>query len=56
MNRQVLVLHENVMGEVVSEQLHGAYVKYFLGGFERVEYMTRDDYEELSYFDYEGDE
>lgn len=53
--RMVYIPHENIMGEIVSEQMHGAMVKYFLGGFEVTEYLTADDYEILEYFD-EGEE
>lgn len=53
--RMVYIPHENVMGEIVSEQVHGAYVKYNLGGFERTEFMTADDFELLDYF-IEGEE
>jgi hypothetical protein len=51
MSRVVYIPHENGMGEIVSEQLHGAMIKYFLGGFEVTEYMTADDFEILDYFD-----
>lgn len=51
--RIVYIPGENVMGEIVSEQLHGAYVKYIMGGFEVTEYMTDEDYEVLDYFDEE---
>lgn len=51
--RAVYIPYENVMGEIVSEQLHGAMIKYYLGGFERIEFMTSDDYEVLEYFDYD---
>lgn len=54
--RMVYIPSENVMGEVVSEQLHGALIKYNLGGFEYREYLTADDYEVLDYFSEEGDE
>lgn len=55
--RVVYIPDENIMGEIVSEQLHGALIKYHLGGFERTEYMTADDYEVLEYFEFEeGDE
>lgn len=54
--RMVYIPYENVMGEIISEQLHGAYVKYVLGGFERIEFMTSEDYELLEYFDYEENE
>lgn len=54
--RIVYIPHENVMGEIVSEQLHGAYIKYHLGGFDRIEFMTTDDYESMDYFEYEEDE
>lgn len=53
--RIVYIESENVMGEIVSEQLHGAYVKYIMGGFEVTEFLTSDDYEILDYFD-EGEE
>lgn len=54
--RVVYIPDENVMGEIVSEQLHGALIKYYLGGFERTEYMTADDYEVLEYFEFEEGE
>lgn len=53
MNRMVYIPSENVMGEIVSEQLHGAYVRYYMGGFEITEYMTADDYDLLDYFEYD---
>lgn len=53
--RMVYIPYENVMGEIVSEQVHGAYIKYNLGGFERTEFMTADDFELLDYF-IEGEE
>lgn len=53
MSRMVYIPHENIMGELVSEQLHGGMVKYYLGGFEVTEYMTADDYEVLEYFNEE---
>jgi hypothetical protein len=51
--RVVYIPDENVMGEIVSEQLEGAYIKYILGGFEVTEFLTKDDYEVLDYFDEE---
>lgn len=51
--RIVYIRHENIMGEIVSEQLYGAYVKYIMGGFEVTEYMSNEDYEVLDYFDEE---
>jgi len=51
--RVVYIPFENVMGEIVSEQLHGAYIKYQLGGFERIEFMTADDFELLDYFSFD---
>lgn len=51
--RVVFIPYENIMGEIVSEQLHGAYIKYYLGGFERIEFMTSEDYEVLDYFAYD---
>lgn len=56
MNRMVYIPSENVMGEIVTEQLHGAIVRYYLGGFEYQEFMTADDYEVLDYFDYDEEE
>lgn len=50
MGRFVYVNEHNCMGEVVSEQLHGAYVRYIIGGFEVEEFLTKDDYEELDFF------
>lgn len=54
--RMVYIPSENVMGEIVSEQLYGAVVKYNLGGFEWSEYLTVDDYEVLDYFNFEEED
>lgn len=54
--RMVYIPSENTMGEIVSQQLHGALIKYNLGGFEYQEYLTADDYEILDYFNFEEDE
>lgn len=53
--RMVYVIDENIMGEVVSEQVYGAYIKFYKGGFETIEYMTAEDYEYLEDFE-ESDE
>lgn len=45
--RMVYIPDENIMGEIVKEELHGAHVKYYKGGFEVTEYLTADDYEYL---------
>jgi hypothetical protein len=55
-NRLVYIPSENVMGEVISEQLHGAVVRYYLGGFKFEEFMTDEDFEELDYFNYQEGE
>ena len=54
--RAVYIPSENTMGEIVSEQLHGAHIKYVHGGFEITEFMTADDYEILDYFDFEEED
>lgn len=56
MKRMVYIPDDNIMGEIVSEQVHGAYIKYTMGGFEHIELMSKDDYEEMTYFDYYEDE
>lgn len=56
MRRIVYIPSENIMGEIVSQQLHGAMVKYSLGGFEHTEYMSDEDYEEMDDFEYYHDE
>ena len=53
MRRMVYIPSENIMGEIVSEQLHGAMVRYQLGGFEHTEYMSDEDYEEMDDFSYQ---
>lgn len=47
---------ENIMVEVVEQQLHQAKVRYTMGGFLVEEWLTDEDYEEMQYFEYEGDE
>lgn len=51
--RVVYIPSENIMGEIVNEQLHGAKVRYIMGGFLVEEFLTADDYEILDYFDEE---
>lgn len=51
--RVVYIPSENIMGEIVSEQLYGAKVRYIMGGFLVEEFLTSDDYEILDYFDEE---
>lgn len=56
MKRQAIVLSENVMGEILTENAHSAQIRYVLGGFEWTEWLAKDSYEEINLFDYEGDE
>ena len=56
MGRIVYVSDLGVMGEVVAEQLYGAYVKYQMGGFEVTEFMTADDYEDFGFFEEDEDD
>lgn len=49
--RIVYIPDENLMAEVVSQQLHGALVKFNKGGFERVIFLTADDYDEIEAFE-----
>lgn len=49
--RIAYIPHQNILAEIVSEQLHGALVRYTLGGFDVQEYLTDDDYEVLDYFE-----
>lgn len=56
MRRMVYIPSENIMGEVVNEQLHGAMIKYSLGGFEITEYMSDEDYEIMDDFIYQGED
>lgn len=53
MRRMVYIPSENIMGEIVNEQLHGAMIRYTLGGFEVTEYMSDEDYEIMDDFTYE---
>lgn len=52
MRRMVYIPSENIMGEILQEQLHGALIKYYLGGFEYVEFFSDEDYEYLDDFEY----
>lgn len=54
MRREVYIPELNLVGVIVSEQLHGAKIRYVLGGFEYEQFMTDEDYMEL--FEYEGEE
>lgn len=45
--RMVFIPAENIMGEIVQEGVHGSKVKYYRGGFEVTEFMSREDYEYL---------
>lgn len=54
--RIVYIPFHNIQGEIVSEHLHGAEVRYVLGGFSVQEFLTADDYEILDYFDFEEDD
>jgi len=54
--RMVYMRDLNLQGEIVSEQLYGAYIKYMMGGFETTEFMSSEDYEILNYFNYEEDD
>jgi hypothetical protein len=53
---RIYIPFENIVGEIVSQQLHGSYVKYNRGGFEITEYLTADDYEILDDLFFEHDE
>lgn len=54
--RIVYIPSENIMGEIVSEQLYGAKVRYIMGGFQVEEFLSNEDYEVLDYFTEEESE
>lgn len=50
-SQQVYVLHESVIGEVMSQMAYGAIVRYAIGGIEHYELMSNEDFEVLNDFD-----
>lgn len=50
-SQQVFVLHEGVIGEVMSQMAYGAIVRYAVGGIEHYELMGNDDFEALHSLD-----
>lgn len=53
--RMVYIPDENIQGEIVQEQLHGAMIKFYRGNFEHTVYMSDEDYEYLDYFEEDDD-
>lgn len=53
--RMVYIPDENIMGEIVTEELYGAHIKFYRGGFEITEYLSAEDYEHLAYFEEDDD-
>lgn len=53
--RMVYIPDENIQGEIVQEQLHGAMIKFYRGSFEYTVYMSDEDYEYLDYFEEDDD-